>query len=326
MNDAQQQLADLEWGDRRSRFVREKEPGWRRLSELLDRVRVRGVSGLDGSELLELGKLYRRAAADLTYVRTHLADDVLAARLNQLVARAHGVVYVSESSGWLSVPRFFWREFPEVLWHSRYHVLVVTAVFAGSFLLAYFAARWSTPFGASLPPEDYLLPMDRGEDGFQPGAMVSSFITTNNVGVALRAFAGGVTAGVFTLVVIFSNGLMMGKVSAIMADKGQSFRFWAAILPHGVLELTAIMIAGGAGLVMGWALVAPGDLTRRKALARGGGTAVRLVLGTVPMFVVAGIIEGFVSFTDISNGMKLAVAAMTAVMMAAYVRRKPTRE
>jgi uncharacterized membrane protein SpoIIM required for sporulation len=322
--DAAVQPAQVIDGVATSRFVRAKEAAWLRLSELLDRCQRRGVGGLTGEELVELGRLYRRAAADLAYVRTHLADPELAGRLNQLVARAHGVVYVSEGGGWRSIPRFFWREFPETLWQARRYVLVVALLLLGAGLLAYVSAALHTPFGEGIPPRDYLLPMDRGSAQFRPGPSVLGFVTTNNIGVAFRAFAGGVTAGAFTVVAIVANGLMLGKIAAIMAGKGQAVRFWAAILPHGVLELSAIVIAGAAGLVIGWSIIAPGDLSRRRAVAVAGARAVRMVIGTVPMFVLAGTIEGLLSFTNVPAAVKLSVAAMSAVVLAVYVSRKPS--
>jgi uncharacterized membrane protein SpoIIM required for sporulation len=152
--------------------------------------------------------------------------------------------------------------------------------------------------------------------------MAGSFITQNNIGVAFRAFAGGLPLGLITLLILFTNGMMLGSVGVLIARKGQSAGFWPSIAPHGILELTAIMVAGAAGLMLGWALLHPGDLPRGRALAAAAGDAVRLVAGTIPMFIVAGTIEGFVSFSSLPVFVKLTVAALSAVGMAYYFSRK----
>jgi uncharacterized membrane protein SpoIIM required for sporulation len=126
-------------------------------------------------------------------------------------------------------------------------------------------------------------------------AAFSTFLMRNNIGVAFFAFALGLTAAVGTAILLFGNGVLLGSLAWVYASKGQAAWFWAWILPHGIPEITAICLAGAAGLVIGRALVAPRGLSRRVALRREGAVAVKLVLGTIVLFVLAGMIEGTIS-------------------------------
>ncbi|MBW3622890.1 MAG: stage II sporulation protein M [Armatimonadetes bacterium] len=296
------------------RFVRERQESWQRLSELVDRTQRVGLGGLSGDEVLELGRLYRRAASDLAYARTHLPDETVRRRLNDLVSRAHGALYHAERGGMRALLDFFWRDFPELLTRRRAFVLVATAVF----LFGSIFALVRPDLSAGIIPESYDTPHLDPQDSPAAGSM----ITANNIQVALMGFAGGLPFGLLTLWILFSNGMMLGAVGALIERKGQSLEFWPSIVPHGILELSAIMIAGGAGLMIGWALLHPGDLSRGRALSVAAGEAVRLLAGTIPMFLIAGTIEGFISFSSLPAVVKLIVAALSAVGMAFYFTRK----
>ena len=149
--------------------------------------------------------------------------------------------------------------------------------------------------------------------------MISAVIMTNNIRVGFTAFALGFTWGLATVLVLFDNGLLLGVLGAIYISRGFALDFWSLILPHGVLELLAIFICGGAGLVLAKALVQPGDYTRRDALLVQGRIAVKLVLGTIPMFVAAALIEGFITPTTLPDSVKLAVAAFSLAVFLFYV-------
>jgi uncharacterized membrane protein SpoIIM required for sporulation len=302
------------------RFVREREEGWKRLSDLLDRAQGAGINRLSGEDALELGRLYRRAASDLAYVRTHLPDPGVLRRLNDLVGRAHGFVYVSEKGGGAGLIDFYWREFPLLLRKYRAFVLVAWGIFLAGALFA-LSRPDLQPF---IVPKEYSTPHIGGASS----PYASGYITQNNIRVALMAFALGIPLGVATLLLLFSNGMMLGGAGILIAQKGQSAGFWPCIAPHGVLELSAIMIAGAAGMILGWTLLHPGDLPRGKALALAAADAVRLLAGTIPMFVVAGTIEGFVSFSSLSPYLKLLVSALSAAAMALYFtpKRRDKRE
>jgi uncharacterized membrane protein SpoIIM required for sporulation len=140
---------------------------------------------------------------------------------------------------------------------------------------------------------------------------MSSYIMTNNIKVSFLAFAGGILLGLLTLFMLFNNGLMIGVAALAVARHGTALGFWGFVAPHGVIELPAIFIAGGGGLMLGYALVNPGEYSRRTALGLAGRDAVQLVFGVVAMLVIAGIIEAFFSPTVILPALKLVVAAVT---------------
>jgi len=149
-------------------------------------------------------------------------------------------------------------------------------------------------------------------------ALMSSFIMTNNIRVGIYSFAAGVTAGLLTLYIIFSNGLMIGAVAATAAPSMGQLKFWSLILPHGLIELTAIFICGGAGLMIGSAIVAPGNLRRADAIKIAAGKAVRLFAGTLAMFVIAGTIEGFISPSVLPPQAKMLFGALTGIALILY--------
>jgi uncharacterized membrane protein SpoIIM required for sporulation len=157
----------------------------------------------------------------------------------------------------------------------------------------------------------------------------SSFIMTNNMTVSFLTFAGGITAGLWTLFQLFFNGMMLGVIGVACGMNDMSVKLWSFVAPHGVLELPAIFIAGGAGLRLAQALLFPGPLSRRDSLAVGGNEAVRLLVGVIPMLIVAGMIEGFFSPSSVPTGFKFTLAAVLFTLFAGYLAyggRKDTIE
>jgi uncharacterized membrane protein SpoIIM required for sporulation len=149
--------------------------------------------------------------------------------------------------------------------------------------------------------------------------LASSAILTNNLSVAFSAFALGILAGLGTLYIMVFNGLMIGVIGTACHRAGMSVPLWSFVSPHGALELPAIFIAGGAGLVLARGILAPGGLPRREALAESGAVAIRLLLGVFPLLIVAGVIEGFVSPTLIDPAVKFAIGAALFVLLSLYV-------
>src|SRR5262249_39040458 len=147
----------------------------------------------------------------------------------------------------------------------------------------------------------------------------ASYIMTNNITVCFAEFAMGITAGLGTIYLLLTNGLLMGVISAACWQGGMSGQLWSFVAPHGVLELPAIFIAGGAGLLIGRGLLFPGSLSRRDSLVYYGGQAGRLILGIVPVLVIAGTIEGFISPSSFSPIGKFALAGVIASLFTMYL-------
>jgi uncharacterized membrane protein SpoIIM required for sporulation len=147
----------------------------------------------------------------------------------------------------------------------------------------------------------------------------SAFITVNNIWVALQAFAGGMTFGVLTAYALIFNGLLLGALAGVFTQGGEGLLFWSLIIPHGSLELPAIALAGAGGLLLARALIAPGDAPRTVALKRTAPDAAKLVLGAIPLFIVAGAIEAFLTPTELDPLVKLIFGVLVTVMMLAYI-------
>ena len=306
-------------------FIQRKRPAWERLSALLDRAGG-GLSALSAEELHELGRLYRGATSDLAVARRDFPRHPVSAYLNGLVARGHGAIYRDSGPRAAALLTFFTHTFPQAFRATWGHTLAAFLMFLLPALAA-FAVTFRDPTLASalLPGSEPIIErIQAGEEWWlrinEDGAARSSAeIMTNNIGVAIRAFAGGVLFGVFTLYILAFNGVMMGVVAGAAQRFGFADNLWGFVAAHGVVELSVIFIAGGAGLQLGWALIRPGLLTRRAALVVAGRRAVLLMLGCAPLLAIAGVIEGFISPSPLPLAVKLAVAAGSGVALLTYL-------
>jgi uncharacterized membrane protein SpoIIM required for sporulation len=280
------------------RYIAVNTPVWSRLAELTGRAQ-RGVGRLSAAELDELVRLYQRVAGHLSYAQTWYRDPALTARLSGLVARSGAVVYGTRPRTLRALARFFTVTFPAAVWHARWFVAAATLVSllpAGAF--GVWLARSPAAVEATAPAavrEAYVNHDFEAYYSSAPAAEFASQVFTNNVQVAFEAFALGILLCVGTLYVLLANGANLGVAAGLFAAVGQQPKFWGLILPHGMLELTSVFVAGAAGLRLGWTLIDPGDRTRSAALAEEGRRAVVIVLGLVFTFLVAGTIEGFVT-------------------------------
>jgi uncharacterized membrane protein SpoIIM required for sporulation len=280
------------------RFERERGPGWAALDAALARARGR-PERLGAAGVLELGGLYRAAAADLALARRLFPGDPLTARLEALVVRARQVVYADAGRRRGSVVAFATRGYWRLVADRRLALAIAAGLLLGGALFA-FVWGWTDPDAAAgLVPGTFIDGADppRGDRGLSgaESAAFSSEIFTNNIQVTFVSFAAGLLFAVGGGVLLLYNGLILGAVLGVAAANGNAGQLLRLITAHGVLELSCIVVAGAAGLRMGWALVDPGALTRRAALSREARPAMAVVLGTAPWLVVAGLVEGYVS-------------------------------
>jgi uncharacterized membrane protein SpoIIM required for sporulation len=310
---------------REAGFISRRQAGWEELEALLRDADRRGLERLDGEHLARLATLYRTATSDLAAARTREYGRDIQLYLNRLSARAHAYVYAGTvRGGWTRFTHFFTGTFPNEVRRSAGPILACTAIFVISAILAYalVSARWQNAY-ALLPSEEIpLVTKSLHDSNFafdrDLAPAMSASIITNNIQVAAVAFAGGMTLGLVTLGAILNNGLMLGGLAALFADKGFGLDFWATIAPHGVIELTAIQIAGGAGLLIASAIVAPGRLRRIDALRQRARRAGVLIIGVAAMLVVAGTIEGFVSPQKTPVLFRVSVGTLTALGLIVY--------
>jgi uncharacterized membrane protein SpoIIM required for sporulation len=299
---------------------------WKRLEELTSRASRLRLSNLSGDELREFGRLYRRAASDLAIAREEVRDQRLVNYLNYLVGRAHGAIYRSESSGFGVFLSFFRYEFPALFRRTFLYTASAFGIFLAGFVFAFVVCSIDENFADRVAPQlrqDIANHHNWTESVNKANPLASTSIQANNINVTFFAFAGGVLAGLGTLWILWQNGVLLGIVLQLCIK----YKFWDIpifIAGHGVIELTAIFIAGGGGLMIGKALLMPGDRRRIDALVVNGRSAIRLILGCIPMLMVAGTIEGFISPAYLPASFKFAVSATTAALLIAYFL-KPDR-
>ena len=289
----------------------------------------KGVSSFSHDELRELALLYRQTAADLATAREHRADAQLAAYLNQLLGRAHNLVYSASPRRPRQIVGFYTRIFPEVFRSTWRYTAAATGIFLLGSLLGIALCLADPGFERFLLGGHMMDTIERREMWTHSIVAVkplaSSAILTNNLSVAFAAFAMGITAALGTAWIMFFNGVLISVVGAACYRAGMSMALWSFVAPHGSLELPAIFIAGGAGLLLGRGLIAPGTLPRGDALRLHAATAVRLLLGVIPLLVVAGAIEGFVSPVGISPAVKFVIGASMFILLAVYLLRAGTQ-
>jgi uncharacterized membrane protein SpoIIM required for sporulation len=290
----------------------------------LERGQVRGLTAAD---LLDLGRLYREATADLARLQSMRSRDLppseMEVYLNQLVARGYGQVYRTPPPRWGSFWRYLRLTLPATFRETAPWTLFAVLIFFLGFLYGLGAALLDSAFVPLVVPPHLIQKVEEGKVWFDSilalSPYASSRIMTNNISVSFLAFAFGMTFGLGTLYLMVFNGLMLGALAGLCHTHGLDIPFWSFVLPHGVIELTAIFMAGGAGFLLATALLAPGDLPRKQALIGRGRQAGRLVLSCVPLLVVAGIVEGFFSPALIPASVKFVLAGILLALLLAYL-------
>jgi uncharacterized membrane protein SpoIIM required for sporulation len=303
------------------RWIEKRRAHWERLEALVQRG-GKGLHALDGRELQELGLLYRQTASDLSVVLEDDSRIQLAAYLNQLLGRSHNLLYLGQRPKASWIVTFYSETYPRVFREALPQTLLATALFLAAALAGWLVTAHDPGFAHRMLGPQMMDTIARHEMWTQSVVamkpVAASGITTNNLAVAFAMFALGIT-GVGTLWLIAVNGLLIGTVGAATWQAGMALALWSFVAPHGVLELPAIMIAGASGLELARGLFFPGLLPRRASLAEAGGRAVRLLLGTVPILLVAGVIEGFFSATEAPVVMKFTLASVLAAALAAWL-------
>ena len=275
-------------------FVEERQPAWSELDSLTSKAGRRPERlGADG--VRRLGELYRAAAADLALARRRFPGDPVARRLEELVGRARHLVYDAPTRRG-SIVRFFRHDYWRLVAERPAALAAAAALTFAPAVLAGTWARNDPQAAVGLVPTAFRPALESKQPwhAMPPAeqATFTTFIFTNNIKVAFLAFAGGVTL-VLTAFLLVYNGLVLGSVGGIMTGAGNTTTFVELVTAHGVLELSCIVVAGAAGLRLGWAIVEPGRISRRDAAVREGRRAVAIALGTAPWLVAAGIFEGF---------------------------------
>lgn len=312
-------------------LFRRQKPMWDGYDRMVDEARGGGLAAMGEARVSRFAGLYREVAADLARARTYGGSPELLFTLERAVGAGHNLLYRAPASRWIGVRRWVMGGFPALV-RKRWKPIAIAAVLLYVPALLTFAAVRNDPalgrrLGGPVIVEraeaaERRQAQGKGyinadEEGGSP--FLSTFITVNNVKVSFLAYAGGLLAGAGTAVLLVFNGVSIGAATGVFANFDASLYLWSFLLVHGAIELTAICIAGGAGLWLGSAFILPGRRRRSEVLVRRGLESVSMIGGVVAMLLLAGFFEGFVSPSNLPAGAKLAVAAFLAVGLILYL-------
>ena len=303
---------------------------WEEFAALAGRASSRGLESLAPGELPDFAARYREIAADLARLRTYHAPPDIIRRVERLVAAGHNALYRGESQGLGSIWRVLAQECPGAVIGARGFVLAAFLAFIIPGAIGYRLLRERPEIAAEVLPDALLERAEVGVgrvaagEGFvevEAGArpLAASGIIANNVRVAFYCFAGGAFLGIGSLFLLAFNGLQLGATAGHFTNVGLFAYLSQFILGHGALELFAIWVAGAAGLLLGTTIIAPGELARGDALVLAGRRAIRMVGAAVTCLVVAGLIEGFVSTSELGWAGRAAASGVSLLFLAAYL-------
>jgi uncharacterized membrane protein SpoIIM required for sporulation len=295
-------------------WLEKRRPYWSRLELLLTTANSGGIKQLSRAEMREMALLYRQAASDLSVLRRDGTAQTYATHVNQLLARAHHIIYAGRKTSAMRLFRYLRDEYPEIFRRNLAYVGLSLGVTLACAALGAILTSEHIEFMRHILGPEMIATMERHEMWTHSVVTVAptatSAIMTNNLSVSFVTFAGGITFGLFTLLSLYNNGMLLGVIGAACHHYGMSLALWSFVAPHGSLELPAIILAGAAGLRLGRGMVFPGALRWKDSVAESGIEASRLVSGTIPMLVVAGCLEGFFSPSSAPVWLKFTVGGL----------------
>ncbi len=308
-------------------FINERKEEWQRLESIKSKLRPGTFQHVTRQDLWDLGRLYFAAVSDLSVLKSsELArdpDNEIIDYLNNQVASVHGIIYRTPRLTWAGLKDFLISGFPQTFRATGIYTAVAAAVLIVAGITGFFLGLNEPAFIELIVPDSTIAKVEKGNvwfnDLYTVAPAASSFLMTHNISVTFLIFASGITFGVGTLYLLALNGLLVGTVAALCINHKLALEFWSFLLPHGSLELTAIFIAGGAGLVIGHALIDPGPYKRSEILASRSKQAVKLLAGCVPLLVIAGLVEAFVSPSPLPAALKIIISAILFISLFSFL-------
>src|SRR5882762_5836998 len=310
------------------RFVEKKRQGWESFRTTAVRMERSGVGALEPGEIPAFAAQYREVAADLARARTYQVDPRVITYLERVVTAGHNALYRARGKDRTPLPHYLLRDFPAAVVESRRYVLVAFLLFSVPAGIGYVMIREEPSLAEDLMPgmvaraeaaaENQVEGRGYAETSKDDRPEMAAFIIQNNIGISFVAFVGGVTGGLLTAWLLYTNGMMLGLALGLFQNYDAARYLLTFILGHGILELTAIFISAGAGFRLAKAMIAPGDRTRKDALVLEGRIAAGMIGAVVTLLAIAGTIEGLLSASAAAPIWKYGVSAATAVLLVLY--------
>jgi uncharacterized membrane protein SpoIIM required for sporulation len=301
-------------------FVASRTQRWAQLESMLARSRRGRLRDIPAAELERFGLLCREAASDLAIARRDFPQDDVCTYLNDLCARAHPMLYRAPPLRRGEVVRWFVTGIPRAFRERWRYVLLSVGIMLAAAVAGWLAVDLRPDLRASLVPQSGFDQLARGQVASLPSApLLGTVIITNNIKVAAICFLGGFAAGVPTAFFLAANGWMLGTIAAAVHQGGYDLAFWSLIVPHGVLELSILIIAGAAGLCVGDALLRPGLLRRGEAFTQAALGTLGLAAGAASLLVVSGVLEAYVSPSALPDWAKLLIGAVIGIALYSWL-------
>ncbi len=313
-------------------FAARRQRDWEQLDAVVRTVQARGLGRLMPEQIAQLSPLYRDVCADLSRAQGSRYSAPLVDYLQGLTAAAHTVLYGYGRGRW-AIPgvgsgglRLALDAFPRAVRRHWVAMVIAFLLFFVPFFAGLFATLDDPSFAVRIVPEEQLRPLvEAYKEGFSSGrgagldAAMAGFYVNNNVGIALRCFATGFFFGIGSAFYLVENGLVTGAIMGYVAANGAGDNILTFVVGHGSLELGAIVLAGGAGLSLGWSIVAPGERTRIASLQATAQSVVTVVLGAAVMLFMAAAVEGFWSSSSLPSVVKRSVGALMFLLVMSYI-------